>query len=257
MTKQNISTDKPLNAAPDSKGSLMPLTKENFENFYLGSGAEHKITSEIFLHGFEAHKFNPDIGIDLLVTNKASCQFHETEEISHHLQIKSTFLINGEARFFIKDDELNFLKADKRTTVVFCYFSPIIAAEPKSFDRGDFEPWWEKEEASFMRHLYETEFRNIKKEGCLSKLDFKGFKMNYIWLNNAQLNRAIDEGFIFNSHENLHKLTLTEKHDEPVTILSNEQNGYPISEIKNIYYLLKGSKSSDRLHHGDFLLDHY
>ncbi len=235
----------------------MPLTKKNFENFYLGSGAEHKIISEIFLHGFEAHKFNPDIGIDLLVTNKAFCQFHDAEEISHHIQIKSTFLIDGKARFFINSEELDFLKSDKRTTTVFCYFSPIIAAEPKSFDRGDFEPWWEKEEASFMRHLYETEFREIKKEGCLSKLDFKGFNMSYIWLNNTQLNRAIDEGFIFHSHENLYKLTITERREEATTILGKKENGHPIPEIKNIYYLLKNSKTSGRLYHGDFLLDHY
>lgn len=234
----------------------MPLTKENYENFYLGNGAEHKVMSEAFLHGFEAHKFNPDIGIDLLITNKAFCQFHKADEISHYLQIKSTFLIYDQAQFFIKKDELTYLKEEK-VTIVFCYFSPIIEAEPKSFDRGENEPWRDSEEASFMVQLYEKEFSVIKKDGCLSKLDFKSFEMNYIWLNSTQLDRAISEGFIAYSHSDLHKLVLTSSNKEGVSIIGKKQTGVVISEIKNIYYLLKKNRSSCRLNSGDFLLDHY
>ena len=239
----------------------MPLTKENYENFYLGNGAEHKIMSELFLHGFEAHKFNPDIGIDILVTNKAFSRFKGLDEVSHHLQVKSVFLINGEASFFIDKDELSYLKNDKKAVLILCYFSPIIEAEPKSYDRGDYEPWWESQEASFMRHVYETDFQKIKNEGCLSQIDFKGFEMKYIWLNHAQIDRAIKEEFINYSHDykgkHLYKLALKDKEDEGISIIGKSEAGHPISEISNIYYLLKNSKSLGRLETGDFLIDHY
>lgn len=235
----------------------MPLTKDNYENFYLGNGAEHRIISELFLHGFEGHKFNPDIGIDILVTNKAFSQFHESNEAVHYLQVKATFLIDGEARFYIKESELEYLKSEDRLASIFCYFRPIIEAEPKNFDRGDFEPWWESEEASFMRHLYETEFRELRKMGCLSQLDFKGFDMGYIWLNNAQLIRAIEERFIQPGQGEFWKLVLKSDEDDALVISGPDSDEVPVSEIENLYYMLKESKSSDRFAKGDFLVSHY
>lgn len=234
----------------------MPITKDTYENFYLANGAEHKIMSEIFLHGFEAHKFNPDIGIDLLVTNKALRNFKGVEESTHYLQIKSTFLINGEAVFFIDKDELDFLKGDKNIAMVFCYFSPVIAAEPKSYDRGDFEPWRDSEDASFMMHLYETRFRELRKDGGLSQFDFKGFKMGYIWLNNKQLNKALDEGYIIHAYDNLNKMVISDIEAEPLAVKGKDSNGHLISELKNVYYLLKENQTSSRLEDGCFLFEH-
>jgi hypothetical protein len=235
----------------------MPLTKENYEHFYLGNGAEHKIISELFLHGFEAHKFNPDIGVDLLVTNRARRQFHDAEEVSHYLQIKSTFLINNQALFFLSPAEYDFLVADEKITAVFCYFSPVITAEPKSFDRGVDEPWWESEEASFMRHLYETEFAETKKERCLSQLDFKGFEMKYFWLNSAQLKKAVEERLFTKTKTGLNMLKIEDGEDQSLRFVRLEERLDPAPEITNIYYLLKPSRSLGRLDSGDFLRDHY
>ena len=49
----------------------MPLSNQTFESFYMGNAAENKIMSELFFLGYEAFKLNPDIGLDILVTNKA------------------------------------------------------------------------------------------------------------------------------------------------------------------------------------------
>lgn len=236
----------------------MPITIDNFENFYLGSGAEHKIISELFLHGFEAHKFNPDIGIDILVTNKAACHFTNEEEQQHHVQVKSTFLIKGEAIFYIKEQELNFLTADDKAVVIFCYVSPVIRAEPQSFERGDFEPWREGEIASFEQHIYDNKFRLLKKSGCLSTIDFKRFDIEYIWLNSLQLKRAITEGYIYKGDSNdLYRMVLNTDEEHGLQMKGKTELGTPVGEIKNIYYFLKESRGRGRLASGDFLLEHY
>ncbi|PMY29434.1 hypothetical protein C1Y35_31910 [Pseudomonas sp. GW456-L14] len=236
----------------------MPITKNDFENFYLGNGAEHKIISELFLHGFEAHKFNPDIGIDILATNKAACHFLGKEEQQHHIQVKSTFLINGEAVFYINEQELDFLTGDDKAVLVLCYVSPVIMAEPQSFERGDFEPWWEGEMASFDRHIYENEFKNLKKSGCLSVVDFKQFNIDYIWLNKPQLKKAIDERYIYKSGGfDLYRMILSVNEGGSLQIKGETDIGSPVGEIRNIYYLLKNSRGHGRLASGDFLLEHY
>lgn len=53
----------------------MPITKENMQKFYRGAAAENIVASKALLHGFEAHKYNPDLGVDLLITNKARQKF--------------------------------------------------------------------------------------------------------------------------------------------------------------------------------------
>lgn len=235
----------------------MPLTENNYENFYLGNGAEYLIMSELFLLGVEAHKLNPDIGIDILVTNKAAIRFREKEEIQYHIQVKSSFLIKDEAKFYIHEDELNNLCSDKLSVTFFCYAEPVIKAEPQSFERGDHEPWWESEMASFDRHIYENEFHTVKLQGCLSAVDFKNIKINYIWLNCEQLKRAISEKYIYQTRKGkLYKLTINTKNGHPV-IIGHKEIGSPVGEITNTYYLIKPCRGTGRLNGGDFLCEHY
>jgi len=248
----------------------MPLDKQNYENFYLGNGAEFKIMSEIYLLGYEAAKMNPDIGIDLLVTNKARSIFKGSEEIIQYLQIKSSFLIDSEAKFSINKEEMEFLISEEKLATVLCFFMPIIAAEPKSYDRGDFEPWRESLEAELETMNYKENFRDLRKKGCLSQIDFKSFDMGYIWLNNQQMKKAIDEKY-FDLKKNIKdkseyyeiKLRIEhlefdgEKYETLNLIDKNNSVGTPISEIRNLYYLFKDNYTKNRIEIGDFLQEHY
>ena len=238
----------------------MPITKQNYKNFYLGTGAEFHLMSAAFLLGYEAHKITPDVGLDILVTNKARQKFESADPINLFLQVKSTFLINGEAIFFIEKDDLDMLANDQSAVIVFCYFSPIIKADPKSFSNGfsDTE-WFEREEASWMQQLYDQEFRLIRKDGNSSSIEFKGLPIDYFWLNNQQLKRAINEGIFFACQKNTNLQTLIFTRGENGSCLRDkdgiEQN--ICSEIENIFYLLNGCHSDFKIKNGDFLLAHY
>ncbi|KAF1071791.1 MAG: hypothetical protein GAK45_00412 [Pseudomonas citronellolis] len=237
----------------------MPLTPDNYENFYLGTGAELQVMSELFLLGVEAHKLNPDIGTDLLVTNKAAQRYRDAAPCEYHVQVKSTFLVNQAASFYIAADELAALAADARTVLVLCYASPLIQAEPQSFERGDNEPWWEAEMASLDQHVYATDFVNAKRSGCLSTLDFKRLHLSYLWLNQRQLQRALQEGYFQDAawaDTPLCQLKLSLDEYGP-TLHGAEDDGRPVAEIRNLYYLLKPSRGQHRLEGGDFLYEHY
>jgi len=244
----------------------MPLDKNNFEQFYLGNAAEHKIMSDLFFLSLESHKLNPDIGLDLLVTNKAICQFKNAKEIQHYLQIKSTFYINNCAKFYISENELKYLRDTDDVSTVFCYITPLIEETAKSFDRGDFEPWRESLDAEGEYHLYHNNFHEIKKDGCLSALDFKGFEMKYIWLNNKQLNTSFKDGYFKklnkkNNSDQLYYLELASDEDNMLTIVNNNttpiESETLISEVQNLYYLFNHSQTKDRLDGGDYLFSHY
>ncbi|WP_298694461.1 hypothetical protein [uncultured Sulfuricurvum sp.] len=237
----------------------MPLSNQTFESFYMGNAAENKIMSELFFLGYEAFKLNPDIGLDILVTNKAFSQFHKITQIQHYLQVKSTFLINGTATFSLTDDDLNFLSNGLDVTTVFCYIQPIIEATADSYSRGDYEPWRNALEAEGESIFYGSkDFKELKKTNCLSSLDFKGFQMGYIWFNSAQLLRAQEEN-IFSpwvSDKNVKMQSITIKLNEISNCITiNDQSVIP--EIRNIYYLLKESSTKKRLTNGDFLFNHY
>jgi len=237
----------------------MPLSNQTFESFYMGNAAENKIMSELFFLGYEAFKLNPDIGLDILVTNKAFSQFHKIPQIQHYLQVKSTFLINDTATFSLTQDDLDFLSNELDVTTVFCYIQPIIEATADSYSRGDHEPWRNALDAEAECIIYGSEsFKELKKTNCLSSLDFKGFQTGYIWLNSAQLLRAQEENifspWVSNKSVKMQSMTIKlDKIDNCITI-----NDYcVIPEIKNIYYLLKESNTKKRLIDGDFLFEHY
>lgn len=119
----------------------MALNQNTYENFYLGNATEFWIASQLYFHGFEASKYSPDFGIDLVVTNAARAKFRGEELWTKFLQIKSTFLVGGKAKIYMNPEELEFLCSTPNIACVFCLVTPHIKAQPRSFDRGDFEPW--------------------------------------------------------------------------------------------------------------------
>lgn len=238
----------------------MPLDELNYENFFLGNAAEYWVASQLYFHGFEAGKYSPDFGIDLVVTNAARSKFKGEELWTRFLQIKSSFLVQGAARIYVDPGELDYLASESGISSVYCFFTPRIEGEPQSFDRGDFEPWRASLEAEMDQNFYDTHFHARKQEiGCLSSFDFKGFDLDYFWMNNRQLNRSIEEGFWSDEWvKGKHLKMLRAEKVEDEILLVNHVGKYPvIRETRNIYYLYKRSKSSDKVEQGAFNFDHY
>ena len=232
----------------------MPLDKNSYYNFYLGNCAEHYLMSELFFHGYEANKMSPDIGIDILVTNKARQYFQKEKAKLIYLQVKSTFLVNNKAVFFIKENELEFLLSDPSINTVFCFFIPKIEADPKSLkqDLSD-TPWFEELEASWMCQMYAENFRDLRRNGELEVLEFKSFGFKYFWLNNAQLRKGKEEGIFVSAFNNLVKLTVQVAN----SVIEIDPVGAICPEISNIFYLLNGCYSQDRFNEGCFAYCHY
>lgn len=234
----------------------MPIDETSYKNFYLGNGAEYHIMSELFLHGYEASKMTPDIGIDILVTNKARQYYEKKEEKSFYFQVKSTFLINDEAIFYLKEEELNFLISDPSIYLILCYFSPEIAADPKSLapDNSD-TPFFDELEAGWMKQAYEENFRELKRNGNQGVIEFKRFDLNYLWLNNKQIKRAMNENvFEKKSFDNAELMKLTIKVDK--NAIEIDQIGNVCPELQNIFYLLNGCSSSNKFNDGCFSIMH-
>lgn len=236
----------------------MPLTAENYENFFLGAAAEYRIISEVYFHGFEAHKYTPDFGVDIAVTNAAQVHLKGSCAWSHFLQIKAAFIINGSARFHMAEDELALVLGRDDLSCVFCCVVPHIQAHPQSFDRGDFEPWRSALDAELDQRAYDGHFAALRKQhGCLSAIDFKGFDFQYFWLNTRQLKRSVDEGCWTPAPWAGKRIQhLQVRFDGDAVELVSEQNGQLrlVREVRNLYYLLKHNASTHALGSGAFSL---
>ena len=238
----------------------MPLHNLNYENFFLGNATELWIASHIYLNGFEANKISPDFGIDLMVTNAARSKFKDEELTTRFLQIKSAFFIKDQAKIYLDSEEFEFLTSRNDLSTVFCLLNPLIEGHPQSFNRGDFEPWRESLEAQLDQMTYDDHFNTKKKsDGCLSALDFKGFFMEYFWMNSSQLKKSADEFFwsdVIIDSKPLKVLTI-KKMDQDLQLVKSTGESNLVREVRNIYYWLNHNESSAKLTDGAFLFDHY
>ncbi|WP_128095307.1 hypothetical protein [Stenotrophomonas sp. HMWF003] len=168
--------------------------------------------------------------------------------------------MQGTARIYVDPEELGYLATTPDISSVYCFFTPRIEGEPQSFDRGGFEPWRASLEAEADQNFYDTHFHLRKREtGCLSSFDFKGFDLDYFWLNNQQLIRSIDEGFWSDEwiKGKLLKLLRVQISEDRILLINHAGKHPVIRETRNMYYLYKRSKSSDKIEQGAFNLDHY
>lgn len=238
----------------------MPLTSQNYENFFLGTAAEYRIASEVYFHGLEANKFTPDFGVDLIVTNAAQVHLKGASPFTHHLQVKATFVVQSCATFYLGDDELRMLLAQPDLSCVFCCVIPCIEAHPQSFERGDFEPWRPALDAELDQRAYDAHFNALRQQhGCLSAIDFKGSDFCYFWLNTRQLQRSVDEGCwaAAPSIAVAMRMRATLKDDTMRLASTQGECVQLVREVQNLYYLLKLNASSAKLAAGAFALEHY
>ncbi len=83
--------------------------------------------------------------------------------------------------------------------------------------------------------------------------------MSYFWLNNAQLNKAKDENYwqkVTVKGRVLYQLEINSNGDA-LNFASKNESARCVSEIRNLYYLLKENQSTSKLKQGAFLFDHY
>lgn len=239
----------------------MPLTAQNYENFFLGAAAEYRIASEIYFHGFEATKYTPDFGIDLGVTNAAQMHLKGASARSHALQIKAAFVLNGSARFYMRGEDMTHVIGRDDMSCVFCCVTPHIQAHPQSFHRGDFEPWRSSLDAEMDQRAFDQDFAALRKQhGCLSAIDFKGFDFEYFWFNARQLKRSVDDGYWAPAAwagEDVQHLQVVLDGDAIEIASPRGDRLRLVPEVRNLYFLLKDNASSFKLAAGAFALDHY
>ena len=234
----------------------MPLTDEFFENFYRGNAAEQIVSSQVFIHGFEAHKFNPDFGVDLLVTNKARQKFLSETPKEINIQVKSSLVVKNRASIKIKKEELEHLLEHDNPVLVSVLFEPEFIGNPSQREYldsyaqtiHDMDEWLDK---SWAEQQYHSQFDTLKshdKEQYLknrraaNNLELDGYKSSLFWLNKNQLKTALEAGILQdgkgNGKDNYY-LNFNKEESEYWQFISDKNDVYfPLIEITYLSYLL-------------------
>lgn len=234
----------------------MKLTKDDIENFYRGNSAESLVSSQVFFHGFEAHKYNPDFGVDLLVTNQARQKFLFEDQKEFNIQVKSSLVVRNKALISIsKHDFLN-LQLHNNPIIVACLFIPLFIGRPSERNSEDpyaqtlhdMDAWLEN---SWREQNFHAQFdtpRSVNKSKYISNrvaannLELDGYRAETFWLNMNQFNKGIDDGIIsesFSGGEKKYFINIEKEENEPWYFKSNKGfEYYPHPEITHLSYLL-------------------
>ncbi|PMN26386.1 hypothetical protein BCT35_05130 [Vibrio lentus] len=223
----------------------MPLTKDTYQNFYFGNSAEHHVMSKAFFHGVEAHKYNPDFGFDLCITNRAREFFKGESKKNIDVQVKATWLIEGCARFFIKKEEVEFLRCQKNSATVFCIYDAEILSAPVSFE-DDREGILALEEAmtqSYRQSIFDNQKKNDFGKDEVKHIDIDDFEIDMFWLNSKQLNKAIEIGVLQECNEDFYMMSII-RGDGAYTFEAKLECGtkvskFPLPEISKLKYLFR------------------
>lgn len=244
----------------------MPITIENYRNFYFGTSAEFQIMSEVFLLGHEASKLTPDAGFDLIVTNKARQRFENSKPSCFYLQIKFAFEIDKNIRFYINRNEFDLLCADDSAVAVFCYAQPEIAYDPRSFDQRHIQSdmhWEQQNQKDFDRLVYDSKWSPpygndlLKKHIKNGSVEIRRTATRYFWLNNKQLQRAkCEQAFTLIKNKDLLMLSLQSNQDGSAAIVFRGYKERLCPELFDIRYAISGCHGSKVFHDGNYLVAH-
>ncbi|ELA7626240.1 hypothetical protein [Vibrio parahaemolyticus] len=234
---------------------LHPLTKENYKNFFFGASAEHYVSGRAFYYGLEAHKYNPDFGFDISVTNRAREIFENEENRKLDIQVKATHLIKDLARFTIKEAELDFLIAQDNAAIVFCIYKVDIFAKPVWFedDREGMLALEERLDRSFIESVFHNQRASRRDRADAQNIDIDDYEIETFWLYSNQLRKAIEVGILNKKlnkkiNEYYYEMNIIYKNDtyvfEAIDKNGNETVKYPKVEIKKLRYLFRPEKES-------------
>ncbi len=248
----------------------MPLTEENYRRFYRGSSAEYYVTSKAYFHGFEAHKYNPDFGLDLAISNKARRQYQDEQSKQLDLQVKSSLVVKNKAFFYLREEEVEFLLTQEQAATVFCMFDVMILQSPEVYHNresaiSDIYRNEDHLENSLRKEIYEKQFekKTIRLDGeeyeCIQhkiegqRLDVDDVKVTLLWLNRKQLKEAIKEGFMrkikdkYDESSYVYQLSLHKKANDCWLFEKNRTKYVPHPEISSLSYLLFGCAGGSAL----------
>lgn len=176
----------------------MPITRQNCENFYQGSFAEHHVSSLFFLFGYEAQKVSPDVGIDFMVTNLAGVKFRGEEPVNIEVQVKSALHDEEGAYAMLSAEDLDFLCQGAERYCVFVVIHGLRGSpDPLSFERGDDPDAMHAVDRDLLRLTERdaaTEARRLRRAGRFSIHDFTHANLTTFWLHSSHMRRMRDEG---------------------------------------------------------------
>lgn len=181
-------------------GNKVKILKENYRNFYFGSAAETYIQSEFYSLGYEAYKAQPDIGYDLCVTNNSLVKFEDHEIKQYNVQVKSRFIWEQKTKVYISQEDFDMILNDENGILIVVFQKPRVAVDEYAF--------WEPREGFDLymidNYLELSWHKNLLTNGEIRSaaeaedaLFVLGYDKEYFWLNNSQLKRLKEDGFIF------------------------------------------------------------
>lgn len=243
----------------------MPINKDNYKNFYYGAGSEHYFISKFYMLGYEAYKLSPDIGYDLLVTNKVKELYEGHDKLDFYVQVKSSIMVKEITSFWIERENFASLIKDPAAFLLLAFYEPVFKVDPKSFDYfymlSDM-PWSDEIDKDIMQ-LNISDYHSMSSEERNRLFKFNDFNYEYLWMNSKQISKLNDEAFFCDISKNgidykaLYINRNRETNDLSVTNLKNKCNYAVVPEIRNLYYLVNDCKSKPELNKGKILWEHY
>ena len=175
----------------------MPITRDNWENFFQGTFAEHHVCSLFYFYGYEVLRGSPDVGIDWVVTNLARVRFNDDAPLHAEIQVKSALLDQSGAFVAMPADEIDFLCSGEQRYCVFVLLSNLRGStDPGSYERGDDPDASMALDREIMRHVERRAFeegRTLKRQRVMSIYDFSSVDVTLFWLHSSHLRRLRDE----------------------------------------------------------------
>lgn len=188
----------------------MPITKDNFRKYYFGMAAELFIQGEIYAHGYETHKMQPDIGFDLIAQNCALTHFCGATPKYFHIQVKSRLMSKPEVVFYISETDFNLLMADESSALVCVLMYPKVG---RSYNPFDYENFRDSSLIVF-NQIYEGNVQEeLRSDYAMrvgeveDKYNITAYIKKYFWLGHNHIKRLASENFFFDyeSDQNRYK----------------------------------------------------
>lgn len=233
----------------------MPIDHANCESFYQGAFAEHHICSLFYFYGYEALKFSPDVGIDLMVTNLARVRFQGEAPLRAEVQVKSVLLDANGAYASIPAEEFEYLSTGDHRYCVFVILHGLRGSmDPESFERGDDPDASNAVDRDMLKHMEQcaaSQGRAFRRQGVLSIHDFNHVDLKVFWLHSSQMRKMRERGMWQPQDDSFGlKIDL----DGSSVVVAGIRL---ISELNDVRYIVKRCCAGDRIRKGDLSMGDY
>jgi hypothetical protein len=227
----------------------MPITRDNWENFFQGAFAEYHVCSLFYFYGYEVQKVSPDVGIDWMVSNVARARFNNENPLNIEIQVKSALVDQTGAFVKMHSDEIDFLCEGEHRYCVFVLLSNLRGSDdPASFERGDDPDASMAVERDMMRDWESRaslEGRALRRKGSLSIYAFSEADVTIFWLHSSQMKRLRDDGLLETLPHGWRGLQI--KADDPKFTIAGMTL---IPELYDLTYIVRPCMAGSRIRQG-------